>query len=433
MSRAASPATRRSGGSLLGLAYLAFISLGLPDALLGVGWPSMRTEFGVSIEAVGLILTVGVTGYLLSSVSTGFALARLGVGRLLAGSTALVALGLATYAAAPLFPVALCGSMLVGLGSGAIDAGLNVYAAEHFGARHMNWLHASFGFGATLGPLVMTSVLGAGLSWRWGYGLTAAVQALLAVAFTLTASKWDEPAPEGGAGAAAEAVDGAREAAAAGAVAPERAVGTVAAEHAVPESGAGARTGRRTALLAPAVWLGAATFALYTGTEVGVALWTFTLLTEGDGLSTAVAGTCVSAYWGALFAGRVLYGVVADRLPGREASMVCIGGMAAGAVVIALPGPAFVTVIGVMMIGAFAAPVFPLLTLTTGERVGADHAGPAVGMQVGAASVGAVIFPGAIGLLVGRYGTDVLAPSFLVLAVLMALLYVVTLRVAGNR
>jgi fucose permease len=85
----------RSGGSLLGLAYLAFISLGLPDALLGVGWPSMRTEFGVSIEAVGLILTVGVTGYLLSSVSTGFALARLGVGRLLAASTALVALGLA--------------------------------------------------------------------------------------------------------------------------------------------------------------------------------------------------------------------------------------------------------------------------------------------------------------------------------------------------
>jgi MFS family permease len=141
------------------------------------------------------------------------------------------------------------------------------------------------------------------------------------------------------------------------------------------------------------VWLGAATFALYTGTEVGVALWTFTLLTEGRGLSTAVAGTCVSAYWGALFVGRVLYGIVAERLPGRQASMACIGGMAVGAVVIALPGPAYVTVIGVMMIGAFAAPVFPLLTLTTAERVGAEHAAPAVGLQIGAASVGAVVFP----------------------------------------
>jgi fucose permease len=277
----------------------------------------------------------------------------------------------------------------------------------------MNWLHASFGFGATLGPLVMTTVLGAGLSWRWGYGLTAVVQAVLAMAFTVTARRWDGPVrPEAGEPATAD-------------------VAVPPGSGAVPPGAA--RAGRRTALLAPAVWLGALTFALYTGTEVGVALWTFTLLTEGSGLSTTVAGTCVSAYWGALFAGRVLYGVVANRLPGRQASMACIGGMAAGAVVIAVPGPALVTGVGVMMIGGFAAPVFPLLTLTTAERVGADHAGPAVGMQVGAASLGAVVFPGALGLLVGRYGTDVLAPSFLVLAVLMALLYVVTLRVAANR
>lgn len=425
MSRVASGAARLSGGSLLGLAYLAFISLGLPDALLGVAWPSMRTGFGVSVEAVGLILTVGVTGYLLSSVSTGFALARLGVGWLLAGSTWLVALGLSAYAAAPLFPLALCGSLLVGLGSGAIDAGLNGYAAEHFGARHMNWLHASFGFGATLGPLVMTAVLGAGLGWRWGYGLTAAVQALLAIAFTVTARAWDGARPAA-ASPVADPDTGVRTAV------PERAAGAAVAGP-LPEPVPERRTGQRGALLAPAVWLGAATFALYTGTEVGVALWTFTLLTEGRGLSTAVAGTCVSAYWAALFVGRVLYGVVAERLPGQKAAMACIGGMAAGAVVIALPGPAVLTVVGVMMIGAFAAPVFPLLTLTTAERVGAGYAGPAVGMQVGAASLGAVIFPGAIGLLVGRYGTDVLAPSFLALAVLMALLYLITLRVSARR
>jgi fucose permease len=225
-------------------------------------------------------------------------------------------------------------------------------------------------------------------------------------------------------------VSAAERVSAVGSAAAERAVGAAAAERAVDAPGS--RAGRRSALLAPPVWLGAATFALYTGTEVGVALWTFTLLTEGHGLSTSVAGACVSAYWGALFVGRVLYGIVANRLPGREASMVCIGGMAAGALVIAIPGPAVLTVIGVMMIGAFAAPVFPLLTLTTAERVGAEHAGPAVGLQVGAASIGAVIFPGAIGLLVGRYGTDVLAPSFLVLAVLMAVMYLATLRVAAR-
>jgi fucose permease len=389
---------RLSGGALLGLAYLGFISLGLPDALLGVGWPSMRETFDVSIEAVGLILTVGVTGYLMSSVSTGFALARLGVGRLLAGSTALVAVGLAAYASAPVFALALVGSVLVGLGSGAIDAGLNVYAAENFGARHMNWLHASFGFGATLGPLVMTSVLGAGLGWRWGYGLTAAVQSVLAVAFAVTARSWRTP-------------------------------GDALQEEATREASRGnaART-----LRLPTVWMGAVTFALYTGTEVAVALWTFTLLTEGRDLSTGAAGTCVAAYWGALFVGRVVYGVIADRLPGRQGLAACLAGMSAGALVAVLPAPAWVTVFGVMMIGLFAAPVFPLLTLTTAERVGADHAGPAVGMQIGAASLGAVVFPGLLGLLVGRVGTGVIAPSFLVLTLLVPLAYVLTVRMAGR-
>lgn len=387
---------RLSGGALLGLAYLGFISLGLPDALLGVGWPSMRETFGVSIEAVGLILTVGVTGYLVSSVSTGFALASLGVGRLLAGSTALVAVGLAAYASAPVFALVLVGSVLVGLGSGAIDAGLNVYAAENFGARHMNWLHASFGFGATLGPLVMTSVLGAGLGWRWGYGLTAAVQSVLAVAFAVTARAWEIR-------------------------------GDALQEEATREASRGNAT--RTLFL-PTVWMSAVTFALYTGTEVAVALWTFTLLTEGRDLSTGVAGTCVSAYWGALFVGRVVYGVIADRLPGQQGLVVCLGGMSAGALVAVLPAPAWVTVVGVMMVGLFAAPVFPLLTLTTADRVGADHAGPAVGMQIGAASLGAVIFPGLLGLLVGRGGTDVIAPSFLVLTLLVPLAYVLTVRLA---
>jgi fucose permease len=414
---------RLSGGSLLGLAYLGFISLGLPDALLGVGWPSMRETFGVSIEAVGLMLTVGVTGYLMSSVSTGFALATLGVGRLLAGSTALVSLGLAVYAAAPVFALALVGSMLIGLGSGAIDAGLNVYAAEHFGARHMNWLHASFGFGATLGPLVMTSVLGAGLGWRWGYGITAVVQAVLAVAFTVTARAWDAPAPVPAGVTVAPAASPSAEAT----IREDGHRGDATRE--ASRGNAGPEPSRR-ALLIPAVWLGSLTFALYTGAEVAVALWTFTLLTDGRGLSTAIAGACVSAYWGALFVGRVVYGVIADRLPGPQALVGCLCGMAAGAVVSALPAPAWVTVVGVMAVGLFAAPVFPLLTLTTADRVGADHAGPAVGMQIGAASLGAVVFPALIGLLVGRFGTDVIAPSFVVMTVLIPLAYVATVRLA---
>jgi fucose permease len=404
--------TALSGGSLLALAYLGFISLGLPDALLGVGWSSMRAEFGVPVGAVGLLLAVAVTGYLLSSVATGFALAHLGVGWLLAASTGLVAGGLTGYALAPVYAVVVACALLLGLGSGAIDAGLNVYAAENFGARHMNWLHASFGFGAALGPLVMTSVLAAGLAWRWGYGITALAQAILAIAFAVTARKWAGAALQGGAGAAVQGDAGA----------------------AVPDRG-GAAAGRsgRAALTVPAVWFGAVTFAAYTAIEISAGLWAFTLLTEGRGLSPGVAGTCVSVYWGSLFAGRLLYGVVAERLRPGTVLLWCMAGMATGAVVIAIPAAGWVAVVGLMLIGGFAAPVFPLLTLTTADRVGAEHAGPAVGVQIGAAALGGVACPAAIGLLLDRYGSGVLAPSLVVLAAALVVAYLATLRVAARR
>jgi fucose permease len=383
--------------SLLLLAYVGFISLGLPDGQLGVAWPSMRSAFGVPIGAVGVLLAVGVTGYLSSSVLTGFALSRLGVGWLLTGSTALVALGLGGYAGAPAFAVVAACALLVGLGSGAIDAGLNVYAAAHFGPRHMNWLHASYGFGATLGPLVMTAVLQAGLGWRWGYGITAAVQAVLAIAFGVTARAWKDRQP------------------------PPRAV---------PAGGVDTRPERRSAFHVPAVWLGAFTFAAYTGIEVAAGLWAFTLLTEGRGFPAGVAGVCVSVYWGSLFVGRLLYGVVAERLNNGLVLLICMGGIAGGAVVIALPASGWVAVVGLMMIGAFSAPVFPLLTLTTADRVGATHTGPAVGIQIAAAGLGGVAFPAGIGVLLDWWGTDALAWALVGLAAALVGAYLLTLRVA---
>src|SRR5918997_1485489 len=153
---------------MLLLAYFAFISLGLPDGLLGVGWPSISEEFDVPRETVGVLLTVGTVGYLTSSVAAGFTIARLGV------------------------------ALVLGLGGGAIDSGLNAYAAAAFGPRHMNWLHAFFGLGVAIGPLIMTTALSAGLSWRWGYGVVAAAQALLAAAFVLTVNRWAVHRPANG-------------------------------------------------------------------------------------------------------------------------------------------------------------------------------------------------------------------------------------------
>ncbi|MFF0820398.1 MFS transporter [Micromonospora haikouensis] len=384
--------------ALLLLAYLAFVSLGLPDGLLGVGWPSMRADFDVPTEAVGLMLTAGTTGYLTASVLAGFSLARLGVGRLLAGSTLLASLALTGYASSPGLAVTTGCALLLGLGSGAIDSGLNAYAANAFGPRHMNWMHAFFGLGVAIGPLIMTAVLSAGLSWRWGYGTVAAAQLTLGTAFALTVRAWVDrsaPAPSAAGPAPLPTTD------------PVRV---------------------RDTLRLPAVWLGSLAFAVYVAIEIAAGLWAFLLLTEGRGLAAGVAGVCVSGYWGSLFLGRVVQGFVAERLGTGRVLRASLLGMVAGAVLIALPAPAWVAVAGLLVLGFAAAPVFPLLTLGTAERVGAAHADRTIGVQIAAAGLGGALVPSAIGALVAYTSVEALGPALVVLAAALTTLHAVASR-----
>ncbi|MFF0121919.1 MFS transporter [Micromonospora arida] len=382
----------RPRAALLLLAYLAFVSLGLPDGLLGVGWPSIRGDFDVPTEAVGWVLTAGTVGYLTSSVLAGFTLARVGVGALLAGSTLLASLALTGYSVSPVLAVLVGCALLLGLGSGAVDSGLNAYAAGAFGPRHMNWLHAFFGLGVAIGPLIMTAVLSAGLAWRWGYGIVAAAQLVLAVAFALTVRAWQRGVP-----ASTEAGDAIQ--------API------------------VRVPVRETLRLPAVWSGTLAFVLYVAIEVSAGLWAFLLLTEGRGLSAAVAGGCVSAYWGSLFVGRIVQGLVAERLGAGLVLRVSLAGMAVGAALIAVPGPALLAVLGLVVVGFAAAPVFPLLTLTTAERVGAAHSDRAIGLQIGAAGIGAALVPAGLGVLIGNTSVQVLGSALLVLALALIALY----------
>jgi fucose permease len=380
--------------SLLALAYLAFISLGLPDGLIGVGWPSIRSDFHVPTAAVGLVLTSATVGYLTSSVAAGFTLARLGVGGLLAASTALAGLALSGYAVSPGLALMIGCALLLGVGSGAIDSGLNAYAAGAFGPRHMNWMHAFFGLGVALGPLIMTGVLTLGLSWRWGYGTVAGAQLVLALAFVLTVRAWGRRRVGGGA--------------APGEVAP------IAVR-------------ARDTLALPAVWLGVLAFAVYTAVEVAAGLWAYLLLTQGRGMGASIAGICVSGYWGSLFLGRVVQGVVAERLGSGRVLAGSLAGMGVGALLVAVPGPAFVAVAGLAIIGFAAAPVFPLLTLTTAERVGPAHADRAIGLQIAGAGLGGALIPAGIGVLLSR-DVERLGPALVTLSVLLLALYAASAR-----
>ncbi|MEV0157370.1 MFS transporter [Micromonospora sp. NPDC050686] len=414
----------RPRAALLLLAYLAFVSLGLPDGLLGVGWPSIRTTFALPTETVGLLLTVGTVGYLTSSVLAGFSLARLGVGRLLAVSTLLASLALTGYATSPGIALMTGCALVLGLGSGAVDAGLNAYAAGAFGPRHMNWMHACFGLGVAIGPLIMTAVIAAGLGWRWGYGLVAAAQLALAAAFALTVRAWlaraPEPAVPGG------PVDGGTAVGPAAGATDGPGTGVATAEPALATAPAPVRV--RDTLRLPAVWLGGLAFAVYVAIEIGTGLWAFLLLTEGRGLAPATAGLCVSGYWGSLFVGRVVQGVVAERLGSALVLRASLVGMAAGALLVAVPGPGWLTVTGLFVVGFAAAPVFPLLTLTTAQRVGAAHADRAIGLQIGAAGLGGALIPSGLGVLFSHTSVTLLGPAVTGLAVLLLLLHLLAGR-----
>ncbi|WP_257453346.1 MFS transporter [Archangium lipolyticum] len=351
---------------LLTIAYLAFVSLGLPDAVLGVAWPSVRETFSLPLSGLGMVLVGTGTGYFLSGLLAGRLVQTLGVGTLLTVSSALVALSLFGYSLAPVWPLFLLCTPFIGMGSGAIDSGINAYAASHFPVRHVNWLHACYGFGAMLGPLVMTGALVRSGSWRWGYVAIGAMLLLMALAFGSTRASW-------------------RTAGAPGAASAEARVGTLQA------------------LGHPMVWLQVVIFFVYTGLEVTAGQWCFTLYTEARGVPRELAGTWAGLYWGSLAVGRVFMGFVVERLGPDRLLRFSILSAVAGSALFAF-GPTLASFGGLLLIGMSLAPIYPTLMSRTPGRLGEGYAAHAVGFQVSAAMLGAAILPSLAGVLAGRFG-----------------------------
>ncbi|PTL80877.1 sugar MFS transporter [Vitiosangium sp. GDMCC 1.1324] len=382
--------------ALLVLAYLAFISLGLPDAVLGVAWPSIREVFGLPQAALGAILAVAASTYFVSGMLAGRLLGLAGIGLLLAASTGLVAIGVAGYASAPAFALFLCASCFLGFGSGAVDTGLNTYAAHHFGARHMTWLHAAYSTGAAIGPVLMTAILSRGAGWRLGYATIATVLGVLAVAFTVMRQQWGNgsasPAPAAG---------------------PQDDPAPATVEGTAPEV-----TGWTT-LRRPRVWLQMGIFFLYSGVEVNAGQWSYTVLTEARGASTAAAGTAVSLYWASLLAGRIVLGFVVEWMGAVRLLRLGTTGAIVGALLFAVP--AVPAAIGLAILGFSLAPIFPGLMSETPRRIGKDAAAHAVGFQVSSATLGVAVLPSVSGLIGERLGLSAVAPLIAGIAVLLGL------------
>lgn len=370
---------------------MAFVSLGLPDTLLGVAWPSLRRTFDLPLDRLGVLLTATMVGYLASSLASGAVVRRLRVGGLLVASSGLIVASAVGYAFAPAWPVVVGSGLVAGLGAGAIDSGINAYAAAHFSAGHVAWLHGAWGVGATIGPLLMTAVLSAGFAWRAGYALLALVISSLALGFYATRGLWDDESDRGAA--------------------------------ALP-----ATASLRASLGQPSVRANLALFFLYTGLEATPGQWAYTFLTEGRGLAPSLAGIAVSIYWGSLTAGRLVSGAVTRRYSPAAVLRLCLAGLPLAALLLAVVREASGLLVGLGLLGGLGASVFPLLIAGTPTRVGALHTDNSVGFQVGAATLGGAVVPAVTGVLARLLGVEAIAGVLLSVALGVLVLHELVLR-----
>jgi fucose permease len=351
------------------LALVAFVSLGLPDTVLGVAWPSIRRTFGVPLDRLGLLLVATTTGYLVSSFLSGATVRRVGVGGLLVGSSVLVVTSASLYALSPWWPFVVLAALPAGLGAGAIDAGINAYAAARFPPGRVAWLHACWGIGATLGPLLMTGVLASGLSWRWGYGVLAVVLTALGLGFQRTRALWEAGETAGG--------------------------------------GGGATIGD--SLREPFLRANVVLFFVYTGLEAMAGQWAYSLFTEGRGISRDWAGVSVGAYWASLTLSRVVFGGLAHHVPPTLLLRASVAALPLLALLVAATRGPISGSIALALLGFAGGPVFPLLIAGTPERVGEAHSRNAVGFQVAAAGLGSAALPAAAGVLARAYGMEAIS------------------------
>jgi fucose permease len=297
------------------------------------------------------------------------------------------------HALAPRWEVIVGLGLLSGLGAGAIDTGLNIYAATHFSPRLVNWLHACYGIGATLGPVIMTRVLTTGYPWQWGYGVVGIWQLLLAGCFILTHAWWSRHDT------------------------PPRQSLTRPVHPATHAS----------TLRLPTVWLGIAVFFLYTGLEAAAGAWVYSLLTEARGIAVTTAGTWVSVYWGGLTGGRLVSGLLVSVIPVRYLLRLCILGIALGAGLLWSNLTSGLNFLGLTLMGCMCAPIFPSLIATTPARLGPVHTTNGVGLQIAAAVLGQSLLPGLIGLLARHSGLEVIGPALFSTALLLLGCYEVLL------
>ena len=369
---------------LLAVIYLAFIGLGLPDSLLGAAWPMIYPQFGVPVSSMGLISMIISAGTILSSLNSSRLTRALGAGKVTLLSTVLTALALLGFGMSRSLWQLCFWAVPYGLGAGSVDAALNNYVALHYASRHMSWLHCMWGVGTIIGPSLMSAALTGGHGWSGGYLLTALVQGLIVAVLLLSLPLWGRPTSGNGSET-------------------ETAALSLREVLAIP--------GAKEVMLC---------FFGYCALESTAGLWAASYLTLARDIPAETAAGFAALFYLGITAGRAVSGWIAPHLGDDGMIRLGLWGIGLGLAALLLPGPAAVSLAGLVIIGLGCAPIYPSIIHSIPAHFGAHRSQAVIGVQMASAYVGSMAMPPLFGLM-ARQITPALFPFYLlVLLGLMA-------------
>lgn len=386
---------------LLAIIYIAFVSLGLPDALVGAGWPVTHQDLDVPVAYAGILTMIIAAGTILSSLASERITRRFGAGLVTAVSVAMTAAALVGFSFADSFWMLCLWAIPYGLGAGAVDAALNNYVALHYAARHMNWLHSFWGVGASISPFIMSYALNNGLEWSSAYLVVGVIQVALTFVLLMSLPLWGKVNPVD---PGARAGDG---------------EGSDADADGHSSSRGGAHVPLARAVRIPGVVLILTAFFAYCALESTTILWASTYLVADRGVAPATAAAFASLYLLGITAGRFLAGFFADRVGDRLLIRTGFLAVGLGVAMMALPVQTdVVALVGLVIAGLGSAPIYPAIIHSTPASFGRRNSQAIVGIQMAAAYTGSTVAPPIFGVLSAWTGMWIL-PLFL--AVLVAL------------
>ncbi|MBS5480951.1 MAG: MFS transporter [Clostridiales bacterium] len=375
---------------LLAIIYLAFISLGLPDSLLGSAWPSMYGQMGVPVSFAGVLSMLIAAGTILSSLMSDRLTRKFGAGKVTLVSVAMTAAALFGFSLSSSFWMLCLWAIPYGLGAGSVDAALNNYVALHYASRHMSWLHCMWGVGTTVGPYVMSYALTGGLGWNMGYRIIGFMQMALTAILLFSLPLWkrrsDVPAE------------------------PE-------------EATAKATLSLRQIFRIPGAKEVMLAFFGYCALEMTAMLWASSYMVLHNRITPEAAAGYASLFFIGITVGRAVNGFLTFKFTDVQMIRAGQGIIAVGAAAMLLPLGSPVTLAGLVLIGLGCAPIYPCIIHSTPAHFGADRSQALIGVQMASAYVGTCLMPPLFGLLANHISVSLLPVYLLALLVLMAVMH----------